>query len=100
MPAAPFHPGLAHRLLVAAARAHHQGEPPLDWDSIAAAAGGDAPPKAVNRALAHLADEGLIEGVYTAAGWLSVRPTDRGIGRAGRAARRPAPEAISAITPS
>ena len=83
------YPGLTHRLLVAAARAHHNGETPCDWQDLLRATGTDASTGAVNRALAHLAEEGLIEGVHTPAGWLNVRPTPRGVGRAGRAARRP-----------
>ena len=89
MQPAPFNLGLAHRLLVAASRAHYDGQTTLDWQDLAALAGVGASSRAVHRALTHLADEGLIEGVCTPAGWLAVRPTARGLGRAGRAARRP-----------
>jgi hypothetical protein len=89
MQPAPFNLGLTHRLLVAASRAHYDGETPIDWADLAAIAGDGASDRAVNRALAHLAEEGLVEGVCTPAGWLAVRPTARGLGRAGRAARRP-----------
>ncbi len=79
------HPGLAHRLLVAAARAHYLGVTPCDWQDLAAGIETSASPRAIQRALAHLAEDGLIEGICTPAGWLSVRPTPRGLGRAGRA---------------
>ena len=92
------YPGLTHRLLVAAARAHYQGETPCDWQDLLRASGSDASSGAVNRALNHLAEDGLIEGVHTPAGWLNVRPTPRGIGRAGGAARRPVvPSAATAL---
>ena len=82
------HPGLAHRLLVAAARAHYLGSTPCDWQDLAASTDISASPRAIHRALTHLAEDGLIEGICTPAGWLSIRPTGRGMGRAGRAARR------------
>jgi hypothetical protein len=84
------HPGLKHRLLVAAARAHHEGEPPCDWTDLTELADISASPRAINRALSHLAEDGLIEGVYTRSGWMHLRATARGVRHAGRAARGPA----------
>jgi len=89
--------GLGHRLLVAAVRAHYQGDAALDWQQLADDAAVAASPKAINRALAALADDGLIEGVYTPTGWLAIHPTVRGLGRAGRAARLPAPATAPAV---
>ena len=77
-------PGYRHRLLVAAARAHHAGEEPCDWHELAHAAGLDISAPNVNQSLARLADAGLVEGVYTPSGWLSVRATARGLRQAGR----------------
>src|SRR5215212_8804767 len=92
--------GLAHRLLVAAARAHYQDGGALDWPELAHEAAVAASPKAIGRALASLAEDGLIEGVFTPAGWLDIRPTARGLGRAGRSARRPAPAIAPAVRES
>ena len=100
MQPAPFNLGLAHRLLVAASRAHYDGETPIDWHDLAVVAGAQTSDKAIQRALAHLADQGLIEGVCTPAGWLGVRPTARGLGRAGRAARRPVASIPSSEEPA
>src|SRR6266536_296315 len=99
-----LHPGLGQRLLVAAVRAHLNGTEALDWPQLAAVAGGDASPRAVNAALLSLAESGYIERLCTRDGWLDVRPTARGIGRAGRAAHKPAapveaPARIEAPTP-
>ena len=91
----PIHPGLSHRLLVAIARAHYDGAAPLDAQDLAAV-GGHASAKAVNRAVGQLADAGLIEGVNTPAGWMAIRPTARGLGRAGRAARRAVATSLAA----
>jgi len=82
-------PRLAHHLLVALARAHHAGDGPRDWHELGQAAGGHPSRGAVNRAISRLAEAGLIEGVHTPAGWLDLRPTARGLGRAGRAGRTP-----------
>lgn len=75
--------GLARRLLLAAARAHYQGAMPPSGDALADAAGVAAPGRAVDRALARLAEDGLIEGVVTADGWYQIRLTARGLRRAG-----------------
>jgi hypothetical protein len=83
------HPGLTHRLLVATARGHHQGTLPCDWTDLAEQADITASPRAINRALSHLAEDGLIEGVYTSSGWMHLQATARGVRRAGRAARKP-----------
>lgn len=82
---------LSRRLLIEAARGRYEGLPPTDWDGLAEAAGVRASSRRVNRALHHLADTGLIEGVRTPDGWLEVRATTRGIKSAGRAARKPRP---------
>ena len=81
-------------------RAHHQGLTPLDWDELAATHNIAASPQAVNRALAHLADDGYIEGISTPSGWLDLCPTARGIAHAGRAGRRLPPSAVPAPPPS
>jgi hypothetical protein len=87
-----IHPGLTRHLLVAAARARLQGEPPCDWTDLVERADICASSRAVNRALTHLAEEGLIEGVYTRSGWMYLHATARGVRRAGGAARRPPKE--------
>jgi hypothetical protein len=91
----PIHPGLSHRLLVAVARTHYDGDPPLDAQHLTVVAG-RASAKSINRAVDHLANAGLIEGVNTPAGWMAIRPTARGLSRAGRAARRP----VAIVLPS
>lgn len=78
---------LSHRLLVAISRAHLAGDPPPDWQECAAAASVAARQAAISGALAHLANEGLIEGLSTPEGWFALRPTARGLARAGRDAR-------------
>lgn len=88
-----IHPGLKRRLLIAAARAQREGLAPCDWTDLAELAQVSASPAAINRALRHLAEDGLIEGVCTRSGWLNVRATGRGVRHAGRAAYRHADEA-------
>jgi hypothetical protein len=93
--------GLGHRLLVAAARAHYAAADPCDWDELARATGTTASPDAINRALAHLADDGLVEAVHTPSGWLNVCVTAQGLRRAGRAGRQIAPvPAIAMLSPA
>jgi hypothetical protein len=75
---------LSHRLLVAISRAHLAGDPPPDWQECAAAASVSARQATISRALACLANEGLIEGLLTSEGWFMLRPTARGLARAGR----------------
>ena len=92
------YPGLTRHLLVAAARARREGEPPCDWTGLVERADISASPRAINRALTHLAEDGLIEGVYTRSGWMHLHATARGVRRAGGAARRPPRQ--RRITPS
>jgi hypothetical protein len=87
MAAAPVGSSLSQRLLVAATRCHLTGDPPPDWAALAERAQVRARPAVINRTLSALAGQGMIEGLCTPSGWLSVRPTARGIARAGRAGR-------------
>lgn len=80
--------GLAHRLLVDAARAHQEGYETLRWTDLAERAGDDATYRRVDRALRHLADEGLIEGVVTPSGWFEIRVTPRGFAKVRRELNR------------
>jgi len=88
--------GLSHKLLVAAARAHFADEPPLDWAALAESAAVTASPDSINHALSRLANEGLIDGLCAPSGWYQVRPSARGLSRAGNAAFRP----LVAATPT
>ncbi|MGH2588865.1 MAG: hypothetical protein ACRDJE_28405, partial [Dehalococcoidia bacterium] len=67
------------------------------WATLAQSAAVSASPDAINRALSRLANEGLIDGLCTPTGWYQVRPSARGLSRAGNAARRPA---VAAATPA
>jgi hypothetical protein len=83
-----LHTGLPHKLLIAIGDAYAAGLPPRNWVDCAVLAGVSASPQAINRALSQLADGGLIEGVVTEDGWMSLRPTQQGLARIGR---RPQP---------
>jgi len=87
MNTALFNSSLPHRLLVAVSRAHLAGGPPLDWQECATVATVSARQANITHALFQLANDGLIEAVLTPDGWTSLKPTARGLSRAGRAAR-------------
>jgi hypothetical protein len=79
-----LHTNLTQRLLVVIAGAHAAGMSPPDWSDCAAAIGVRTSQRSIDRALSHLAEAGLIEGVMTDDGWASLRPTNRGLAQAGR----------------
>jgi hypothetical protein len=83
MTSALLHPGLQQRLLIAIGNAHVAGGFPPDWEDCAAVAGVSAPARSINRAISHLAEAGLVEGIMTEDGWMSLRPTPSGLARAG-----------------
>lgn len=82
MTPAVLHPGLQQRLLIAIGNAHIAGGLPPDWADCAAVAGVSAAPRSINRAISHLAEAGLVEGIMTEDGWMSLRPTPNGLARA------------------
>lgn len=86
---------LSRRLLSAIA-ATAPGQP-ADSTTLAQSAG--ARLGAVNRALTHLAEEGLIEGLWTGAQWtlLTLTPRDRTRARTPRSAAVDRPHALSRI---
>ena len=87
-----LHTNLSRRLLVVIADAHATGMPPPDWSDCAVAIGVRASPRSIDRTLSHLAETGLIEGVMTDDGWVSLRPTSRGLAQAGKRFRPVQPD--------
>lgn len=92
-----IYPGLRQRALAATVQAQRRGDAPPDWDSLFPMSDPPVAPSAINRALASLAEAGLITGVWTSDGWLQVQATPRGAAQAGRAAQ---PERSSVSAPS
>jgi hypothetical protein len=95
-----LHPNLSRKLLVVIADAHATGMSPPDWSDCAAAIGVKASPRSIDRALLHLAEAGLIEGVMTDDGWVSLRPTTRGLAQAGKRFRSDQPVSDLSILPA
>ncbi|MGE0543794.1 MAG: hypothetical protein AB7R89_26820 [Dehalococcoidia bacterium] len=79
-----LHTDLPRKLLIVIGSAHTAGASPPDWSDCAVVTDVRASPRSVNRALSHLAEAGLIEGVMTEDGWISLRPTPRGLAQAGK----------------
>lgn len=95
-----LHTNLSRRLLAVIAGAHADRMPPPDWSDCAAAIGVKASPRSIDRALSHLAEAGLIEGVMTNDGWVSLRPTSRGLARAGKRFRPDQPDGGFTVLPA
>jgi len=79
-----FRASVSTRLLVVAVERKRRGEPPTDAATLADAIGLTLGAAKLDDAVCSLAQQGLVEALYTPAGWQSIKPTTQGLARVGR----------------